>query len=230
MLELLRVRTFAIIEELEVHFGPGFNVLTGETGAGKTILVDALHLVLGGRALSDSVRTGAEEAEVQALFRPRDPAECDARLQALGLPAAGAELVVRRTVQRAGRSRARGNGVLAAAEKLRAGAQEAEALLAESGAARAAKRLEEMALIDPALQKLAQSVRGAAVEVNEAARELARYGSRAGGDPRRLEDIDERLEGLRKISRKHGGSLPAAPQRRGAEKEGAGAPGEADAE
>ncbi|HEY4770174.1 MAG TPA: AAA family ATPase, partial [Myxococcales bacterium] len=96
MLELLRVRAFAIIEELEVHFAAGFNVLTGETGAGKSILVDALHLVLGGRAQADSVRTGAEEAEVQALFRPRDPGECDARLSGLGLPAAGAELVVRR--------------------------------------------------------------------------------------------------------------------------------------
>src|SRR5260370_26944677 len=96
MLELLRVRAFAIIEELEVHFAAGFNVLTGETGAGKSILVEALHLVLGGRAQADSVRTGAEEAEVQALFRPRDPLACDARLQALGLPAAGRPVGVRR--------------------------------------------------------------------------------------------------------------------------------------
>src|SRR3989449_4459621 len=118
MLELVRVRAFAIIEELEVHFAPGFNVLTGETGAGKSILVEALHLVLGGRAQADSVRTGAEEAEVQALFRPRDPGECDARLQRLGLPAAGTELVVRRTVQREGRSRAWGNGALATAAQL----------------------------------------------------------------------------------------------------------------
>src|SRR3981189_2102918 len=120
MLELLRVKAFAIIEDLEVQFAPGFNVLPGETGAGKTILVDALHLVLGGRALTDSVRTGAEEAEVQALFRPRDSAACDARLQALGLPAAGAELVVRRTVQREGRSRAWVNGALATAAQLQA--------------------------------------------------------------------------------------------------------------
>src|SRR5438067_12569582 len=102
MLELLRVRAFAIIDELEAHFGAGFNVLTGETGAGKSILVDALHLVLGGRAQADSERTGAEEAEVQALFRRRDPAETDARVVALGLPACGGELVVRRTVQREG--------------------------------------------------------------------------------------------------------------------------------
>src|SRR5256712_10627315 len=120
MLELVRVRAFAIIEELEVHFAPGFNVLTGETGAGKSILVEALHLVLGGRAQADSVRTGAEEAEVQALFRPRDPGECDARRQSLGLPAAGSELVVRRTLQREGRSRAWVNGALATAGQLQA--------------------------------------------------------------------------------------------------------------
>ena len=320
MLELLRVRAFAIIEELEVHFGPGFNVLTGETGAGKSILVDALNLILGGRALSDSVRTGAEEAEVQALFRPRDAAACDARLAALGLPGAGGELVVRRTLQREGRSRAWVNGalataaqlqqatrglldisgqhehvglldaalhldlldsyaalggprsdyvrafealaaaekeraqldsdesqraqradwlrfqldelvkadprpgederllqerrVLAAAEKLRAGAEETEALLADLGAGRAARRLEEMAAIDPALGKLAETVRGASAELDEAVRELSRYAARCGGDPQRLEELDERIEVLRKISRKHGGTLAAALARR----------------
>src|SRR2546427_12889381 len=88
MLELVRVRAFAIIEELEVHFAPGFNVLTGETGAGKSILAEALHLVLGGRAQADSVRTGAEEAEGQALFRPRTPGEGATRLHRMVLTAA----------------------------------------------------------------------------------------------------------------------------------------------
>src|SRR5205085_2249500 len=232
MLELLRVRAFAIIDELEAHFAPGFNVLTGETGAGKSILVDALHLVLGGRAQADAVRTGAEEAEVQALFRPRDPAATDARLTQLGLPAAGAELVVRRTVQREGRSRAWVNGalataaqpaqerrVLAAAEKLRGGAEEAEALLRSGDAAavvsssRACKRLEELAGIDPSLASVAAAVRGAAAELDEAARTLSRYAGHAGGDPQRLEEIDERLELLRRLARKHGGSLAAALQR-----------------
>src|SRR5437762_6863484 len=142
MLELLRVRAFAIIEELEDHFGPGFNVLTGETGAGKSILVDALNLVLGGRALSDSVRTGAEEAEVQALFRPRDAAACDARLAALGLPGAGGELVVRRTLQREGRSRAWVNGALATAAQLQ---QATRGLLDISG------QHEHVGLLDAAL-------------------------------------------------------------------------------
>jgi len=104
--------------------------------------------------------------------------------------------------------------VLAAAEKLRAGAEEAEAVLAEAQPARAAKRLEEMATIDPALQKLAQAVRGAVAELDEAARELSRYAARAGGDPQRLEDLDERIEVLRRLSRKHGGTLASALQRR----------------
>src|SRR5258708_34624953 len=142
MLELLRVKAFAIIDELEVHFAPGFHVLTGETGAGKSILVDALHLVLGGRAQADSVRTGTEEAEVQALFRPRDPTECDARLAALGLPAAGGELVVRRTVQREGRSRAWVNGALATAAQLQ---QATRGLLDISG------QHEHVGLLDAAL-------------------------------------------------------------------------------
>jgi len=92
------VRAFAIIEELEVHFAAGFNVLTGETGAGKSILVDALHLVLGGRAQADSVRTG-RGGEVQRCSAARHRG-VRRRLSSLGLPAAGAELVVRRTVQR----------------------------------------------------------------------------------------------------------------------------------
>ncbi len=292
---------------------------------GKSILVDALHLVLGGRAQADCVR-GRRGGRGGAIFVPRDPAASDARLTALGLPAAGGELLVRRSVQREGRSRAFVNGQLAtasqlsaatrglldisgqhehvglldaathielidahaqlgperasyaeafarlaeaekaraqldsdetarteraewlrwqleelkqaevkpgeddalslerkrlaSAEKLRAGALEAEGLLsADEGAAfeqvaRAAKRLEELAQLDPNLDALAKSVRGAAAEIDQAGRELSRYAARAGGDPERLEQIDERLELLRKLARKHGGSIAALLARR----------------
>src|SRR3981189_1631507 len=71
-----------------------------------------------------------------------------------------------------------------------------------------------MATIDPALQKLAQAVRGAVAELDEAARELSRYAARAGGDPQRPEELDERIEVLRRLSRKHGGTLASALQRR----------------
>ena len=68
MLERLRVRNYAVVEDVEVRFAEGLNVLTGETGAGKSVLIDALDLVLGGRADASSVRDGAKEAEVEADF------------------------------------------------------------------------------------------------------------------------------------------------------------------
>ncbi len=68
MLKLLTIRDFAIIDEIEVEFEDGLTVLTGETGAGKSIIIDALGLVLGGRAYTEFIRTGAQEASVEALF------------------------------------------------------------------------------------------------------------------------------------------------------------------
>jgi carbonic anhydrase/acetyltransferase-like protein (isoleucine patch superfamily) len=68
MIERLRVRNLAVVEEAEIEFGPGLNVVTGETGAGKSVLIGALGLVLGGRADASVVRDGAKEAEVEAVF------------------------------------------------------------------------------------------------------------------------------------------------------------------
>ncbi len=111
MLCTLAVRQFAIIEQLEVALGPGLNVVTGETGAGKSILVHALQLVLGGRARPDAVRTGAEEAEIEALFSLDDEPDARARLAAHGLPSDG-EVVIRRVLSANGRTRAFVNGRL----------------------------------------------------------------------------------------------------------------------
>ncbi|MBT8488483.1 MAG: AAA family ATPase, partial [Gemmatimonadetes bacterium] len=68
MLVELRIRDYAVVEDLTVSLGPGLNVLTGETGAGKSIIVGALSLLLGERASSDVVRTGADRATVEAVF------------------------------------------------------------------------------------------------------------------------------------------------------------------
>ena len=118
MLTQLRVRRFAIIDELDVDFGPGLNVVTGETGAGKSILVSALQLVLGARARPEMVRTGAERAEVEALFDLREDLAARARLAAMGVD--DDELVVRRVVEAEGRTRAYVNGKLATASQLAA--------------------------------------------------------------------------------------------------------------
>src|SRR5262249_27720043 len=104
VLTCLRVRNFAIIDELEVELGPGMNVMTGETGAGKSILVEALKLVLGGKARPEIIRTGAEQAEVEALFDVGDEPEIKARIIEAGVEVED-ELVLRRVVQRSGRSR-----------------------------------------------------------------------------------------------------------------------------
>ena len=118
MLTTLRITGFAVVDQVEVRFGPGLNVLTGETGAGKSLLVGALHLVLGGRMSADVLRDGADEASVEALFELPADHPALARLEAAGVPARDpsgdglAELLVRRVVSRAGRGRVFVNGTL----------------------------------------------------------------------------------------------------------------------
>lgn len=110
MLNGLRICNFAVIDEVEVAFGPGLTVLTGETGAGKSILVDALGLLLGGRADADVIRSGADEAAVEGLFSL--DATLRARLEDLGLPVDGDELSLRRVVGKTGRTKVYVNGAL----------------------------------------------------------------------------------------------------------------------
>ena len=108
------------MDALELRLEPGFNVLTGETGAGKSIVVGALSLVLGGRASAEQVRPGADEAEVEALFDVGGAERVAAALEAAGVSAESGELVIRRVVQASGRSRAYLNGRLCTASELAA--------------------------------------------------------------------------------------------------------------
>ncbi len=110
MLVELRIRDFAVIRDLTLEMGAGLNALTGETGAGKSILIGALSLLLGERASSDSVRTGAERAVVEAVFDLADEPELLARLTELGFPLEQDFLLLRREVQSEGRNRAWING------------------------------------------------------------------------------------------------------------------------
>jgi DNA repair protein RecN (Recombination protein N) len=117
VLVALRIKNFILLDELEVELHPGFNVLTGETGAGKSIVVGALSLVLGGRASAEQVRPGADEAEIEALFDVKGSERLFAQLDAAGL-ARGGELSIRRVVSPTGRSRAYVNGRLCTAGEL----------------------------------------------------------------------------------------------------------------
>jgi DNA repair protein RecN (Recombination protein N) len=103
MLTELRIHNFAIIDQLELRFGPGLIILTGETGAGKSILVGAVGLLVGGRASADLVRTGEESAAVEAIFDTPS----------------GGEMIIRREVSAQGRSRASVDGALATSTSLR---------------------------------------------------------------------------------------------------------------
>jgi len=106
MLLEIRVRNFAVIDAVTTSFGPGLNVLTGETGAGKSMLLDAILLIRGARAQTDVIRTDTETATVEAVFdvAPRGPAA--AVLEEAGLGLDQGQLVVRRELSRSGRHRA----------------------------------------------------------------------------------------------------------------------------
>ncbi len=111
MLTDLFIRDFALIEELHLSFGPGFSVLTGETGAGKSIIIDALQMALGGRASADDVRTGAGEARVEAVFDLAALPEARRLAAAMGLGDPDENtLILTREIGRSGRSASRVNG------------------------------------------------------------------------------------------------------------------------
>ena len=117
MLTLLRISGFALIDELELPLGPGLTAVTGETGAGKSILVDALGLLRGGRAGADVIRTGRDEARVEAILELPPGSATRARLVADGREVEEG-LVVRRVIARGGRGRAHLGGGLATAADL----------------------------------------------------------------------------------------------------------------
>lgn len=123
MLQTLSLRDFVIVDQLELEFSSGFTVLTGETGAGKSILLDALSLVLGERADSSQIREGCNRAEISALFRiDRQQIEhFNQWLDEQGFPTEdqGQSLLLKRTIEAGGRSRAFINGSVATLAQLR---------------------------------------------------------------------------------------------------------------
>src|ERR1700745_3960628 len=99
MLVELAVENYAVVERVRVRFHPGLNLLTGETGSGKSIVVDALGLLLGGRASAEMIRSGAERARVSGIFSVANPGALDA-------PMEDGELLIEREILSGGKSRA----------------------------------------------------------------------------------------------------------------------------
>jgi DNA repair protein RecN (Recombination protein N) len=105
MLTQLSIRDYALIDRLDVDFGPGFNVITGETGAGKSIIVEALSLLLGDRAKADVIRTGKEKAVIQGVFTVDLESTLMKNLPVLGVDPGAGELIVRREIVSDGKNR-----------------------------------------------------------------------------------------------------------------------------
>ncbi len=326
MLVEVEIRDFAIIQQARVELGPGFCVLSGETGAGKSIIVDALGALLGERVGGDLVRSGRDAARLQAAFDLRDAPAARARLEALGVaPDADGLCLISREIRADGRGRCRINGGtatvtmlrelgeslidlhgqhehqsllrpaehlalldaaggtelaaqqtayraayeawqatlrdiaalrldegekarradmlrfqvaeieaagprpgeveeldserrrLAHAERLVEAAAEAHGALAEGDegpaaadrVAAALAALRDMARFDDDLGPLADELGGALATIEEAARTLQHYAESIDADPRRLAQVEERLEQLDRLCRKYGGSVEA---------------------
>jgi DNA repair protein RecN (Recombination protein N) len=199
MLSSLRITNLALVEDLALDLGPGFSVLTGETGAGKSLLVDALALLVGVRADADTVRQGADRATVEAVVEEHGGAWLDF-LGARGLPAEH-PVVLRREVSAAGRSRAWINGAGCALNDLKEAGRlwmrlssqhDHQSLLAEE---RHLALLDEVLGIQADLSGLVTDVRAAAAALDARNRSEA---DRA----RRLAELAELIGDLEKLAPK----------------------------
>lgn len=319
MLLELMVENYAVVDRLRVRFHPGLNLLTGETGSGKSLVVDALGLLLGGRASTDMIRSGEDRARVAGIFDIRGSDAAQALLATAGFEPEDGELLIEREILAGGKSRAYVSSRPAALALLRglaphlgdihgqhdqqllfapeaqremldvfAGVEDAlkrigdahsrlracEAQLADferseqeklrlldlwqfqrqeiegvrpqpgedtaldnerrvlqnlgrlqesAGAAYAAlydspesalalmriaaRRLEELCRIDPALAEIRETLKPAEIAAQEAAYALRDYISRLEADPGRLEEIESRLSALEKLKRKYGTTI-----------------------
>lgn len=196
MLTELRIRNFAIIESLTLPLGPGFNVLTGETGAGKSIIVGALGLLLGERGAADVVRTGSDRATVEGVFDTSAHAEIGEALDERGIDADEGFVVLKREVTAAGRTRAWINGTTVTAAAL---AEVGRALIDLHGQHEAQSLLDvesQRAVLDAfaAAKSEADAVRSAHERLAAIRREIADL------DTRRA-DAEKRADYLRHVAR-----------------------------
>ena len=122
MLVHLHVRNLALIEDIEVEFGPGLNILTGETGAGKSILLGSMQLILGGRSAKDMIRTGASNALVELLFQVENP-RAEASLREFGVETSEGQVLLTRKLMD-GRSINKINGETCTVAQMKAVAED----------------------------------------------------------------------------------------------------------
>ena len=206
MLQNISLRDFVIVDQLELDFASGFTVLTGETGAGKSILLDALSLVLGERADSSQIREGSSRAEISALFRidSEQVSHFNTWLDSQGFPIEddGQSLLLKRTIEGNGRSRAFINGSVATLAQLREAGdqlvdihgQHAHQLLLKGGAQR------ELLDRHAGLLALASEVAKAFKTLNDSRRRLEQAENAGQDIERERERLEWQLEELTDLS------------------------------
>ncbi|MEY4276873.1 MAG: hypothetical protein RI975_138, partial [Pseudomonadota bacterium] len=210
MLQTISLRDFVIVDQLELDFASGFTVLTGETGAGKSILLDALGLVLGERADSSQIREGSNRAEISATFRIEAELiqSFGKWLDEQGLPDEdeGQTLLLKRIVESNGRSRAFINGSVATLTQLREAGdqlvdihgQHAHQLLLKSGAQR--ELLDRHAGLLPLASNVAQAFK----TLSDSRRRLAQAENAGQDIERERERLEWQLEELTELSPQEG--------------------------
>jgi len=206
MLQTISLRDFVIVDQLELDFSAGFTVLTGETGAGKSILLDALSLVLGERADSSQIREGSSRAEISALFQigPELIQSFGQWLDGQGFPLEdhGQSLLLKRTIESNGRSRAFINGSVATVTQLREAGdqlvdihgQHAHQLLLKGGAQR--ELLDRHASLLPLATEVAQAFKA----LNDSRRRLEQAENAGQDIERERERLEWQLEELTELS------------------------------
>ena len=147
MLLELRVENYAVIDNVAVEFAPGLNLLTGETGAGKSILIDALALLLGDKASTEAVRHGTEKAVVSAVFEAESKA-LDEVLEANGIDSGELQLILRREISAGGKGRVFINNQPATVTVLRALAPHLAVIHAQNEAVLAFDAASRLVLLD----------------------------------------------------------------------------------
>jgi DNA repair protein RecN (Recombination protein N) len=185
MLLELRAENYAVIDHAIAVFGPGLNLLTGETGAGKSILVDALALLMGDKASSDVVRHGADRAVVACVFESTLGAENT--LEANGIDAEGAEIILRREIQAGGKGRVYVNNQPATVNVLRQLAPELALVHAQSETMGSFDQAQQRQLLDRSAGIDTERVAAAFQQWSEACARLERL---EGDEQARLREAD----------------------------------------
>jgi DNA repair protein RecN (Recombination protein N) len=187
MLIELRVENYAVIDNVVVEFSPGLNLLTGETGAGKSILIDALALLMGEKASPDVVRHGAEKAIIAAVFEA-DPKIVGEALEANGIDANGAELILRREIAANGKGRVFVNNQPATVQALKQIAPKLAAIHAQNETILAFDALARLGLLDAYAASDREPVAAAFAQWNAVRNQIAEL-QRDERDRERLLDL-----------------------------------------